>query len=306
MSVRFVMGRAGVGKTAHCLDAITASLRESPLAGPRLILLVPEQASLQMERALLDRSLGGAIHRAEVLSFRRLAFRILETCGDGGRSALTPTARAMALRWLASRHASALRYYQRTRRFTGFIEKLGRSVAEFIEQSVRPADLCPPAGGVRDPAGEEEDPVRALKLHDLQLLYGAYLELLGETRLDPSGYLDLARDRLSGCGWLPGALVYVDGFAGFSRQEQVMLVALAGVAERMDLTALVDPAGVSVLDIIETIEGETDTGRCVLEDRPCAGGGLCALHRPWSSAREHLLAELADTPLAGLTIRSPA
>src|SRR5688500_15833892 len=39
---------------------------------------------------------------------------------------------------------------------------------------------------------------------------------------------------------------------------------------------------VSVLDVIEAVEGPTDTGRCVLEDRPCGGAGLCALHVPWS------------------------
>ena len=41
-------------------------------------------------------------------------------------------------------------------------------------------------------------------------------------------------------------------------------------------TVLVDPAAVTVLEVIEAVEGPTDTGRCVLEDRPCADGGLCA------------------------------
>lgn len=97
---------------------------------------------------------------------------------------------------------------------------------------------------------------------------------------------------------------------GFLSQAMTPLVARGWVRSEPGptggYTALVDPARVSVLDIIEAIEGETDTGRCVLEDRPCAGGGLCALHRPWSSARAQLLGELADTPLASLTIRPPA
>ena len=53
MSVRFVLGRAGTGKTAHCINTIRRLLADSPVDGPRLILLVPEQASFQMERALL-------------------------------------------------------------------------------------------------------------------------------------------------------------------------------------------------------------------------------------------------------------
>jgi Rrf2 family iron-sulfur cluster assembly transcriptional regulator len=65
-------------------------------------------------------------------------------------------------------------------------------------------------------------------------------------------------------------------------------------------TALVDPAELTVLEVIEAVEGTTDTGRCVLEDRPCSGDEACALHRPWSSARALLLKELAGTPLASL------
>ncbi len=61
-----------------------------------------------------------------------------------------------------------------------------------------------------------------------------------------------------------------------------------------------DPAELSVLAVIEALEGATDTDRCVLEERPCGASTPCPLHRPWSSARGHLLAELGGTSLASL------
>jgi Rrf2 family transcriptional regulator, iron-sulfur cluster assembly transcription factor len=61
-----------------------------------------------------------------------------------------------------------------------------------------------------------------------------------------------------------------------------------------------EPAEVSVLAVIEAIEGPVDTGLCVLEDRACAQSGICALHRPWSRARDHLLADLGAQPLSSL------
>ena len=51
----------------------------------------------------------------------------------------------------------------------------------------------------------------------------------------------------------------------------------------------------SVLAVIEAIEGPTDSGRCVLVDRPCDETGTCALHVPWMRARTQLLGELAAT-----------
>lgn len=57
---------------------------------------------------------------------------------------------------------------------------------------------------------------------------------------------------------------------------------------------------VSVLEVIEAVEGPTETGRCVLEDQPCAKTGPCALHQPWSTARARLIEELRSTSLADL------
>ena len=53
-----------------------------------------------------------------------------------------------------------------------------------------------------------------------------------------------------------------------------------------------DLAEVSVLAVIETIEGPTDSGRCVLADRPCNEQGTCALHTPWLRARAQLRSQL--------------
>lgn len=55
---------------------------------------------------------------------------------------------------------------------------------------------------------------------------------------------------------------------------------------------------VSVLEVIEAIEGPTDTGRCVLADRPCNESGVCALHASWTRLRDQLLAELAAMSVA--------
>ena len=80
MSVRFILGRAGTGKTYYCLNAIREELKRSQ-AGPPLLFLVPDQATFEMSRALLrDGDLPGYA-RAHVLSFRRLAYHVFNEVG---------------------------------------------------------------------------------------------------------------------------------------------------------------------------------------------------------------------------------
>jgi Rrf2 family protein len=58
-----------------------------------------------------------------------------------------------------------------------------------------------------------------------------------------------------------------------------------------------DPAVVSLLQLIEAVEGPTADGRCVLRGTPCPPVETCALHDAWTRARDAMLHELSQTPL---------
>jgi Rrf2 family protein len=97
---------------------------------------------------------------------------------------------------------------------------------------------------------------------------------------------------------------HVDATAGFLTQAMSPLVARGWVVSEPGPTGGyrldVGLEDVSILDVIEAVEGPTDTGRCVLENRPCGGSAPCALHRPWTTARSEFLTELATTSLSDL------
>jgi Rrf2 family protein len=56
----------------------------------------------------------------------------------------------------------------------------------------------------------------------------------------------------------------------------------------------------TVLDVIEAIDGPTDLGRCVVADQPCGGAPHCALHLAWARARQELLGHLGRVSLEQL------
>ena len=63
---------------------------------------------------------------------------------------------------------------------------------------------------------------------------------------------------------------------------------------------LVSLEQVSVLDVIEAVDGPTDQGRCVVADGPCGRAPHCALHVAWARARDELVTHLADQSMASL------
>ncbi len=56
------------------------------------------------------------------------------------------------------------------------------------------------------------------------------------------------------------------------------------------------PSGrdVTLLQLVESVEGPLVDGRCVLEEHACDGDQPCALHTMWSGAREALMRSLDD------------
>ncbi|WRU95868.1 helicase-exonuclease AddAB subunit AddB [Priestia filamentosa] len=90
MALQFIIGRSGSGKTSYCLDQIRSELRSDPLGDP-IIYLVPEQMTFQSDYNLIStKGLAGMI-RAQVLSFTRLSWKVLQEVGGMTRLHLDDT-----------------------------------------------------------------------------------------------------------------------------------------------------------------------------------------------------------------------
>ncbi len=61
----------------------------------------------------------------------------------------------------------------------------------------------------------------------------------------------------------------------------------------------VDPETISVLDLIEAIEGPTEEG-CALRGGQCSAADKCAIHDAWTKAREALTEELSRRSITSI------
>jgi ATP-dependent helicase/nuclease subunit B len=114
MSVRFVIGRAGSGKTGHVFRSMVDAMRADPL-GPPIYLILPKQATFSAERELTcDSGLGGFC-RAHVLSFDELSRSVLAECGGGAIPEVTAIGRQMLLGHLLRKNAERAHLLRRRR-----------------------------------------------------------------------------------------------------------------------------------------------------------------------------------------------
>lgn len=232
MSLRFIFGRAGAGKTHYIFDHITKNVTVDPDGAP-VILLVPEQATFQMEYALA-KALGGSV-RAQVLSFHRLAHRVLLETGGAARIPIGELGKRMVLRQLLERHRTSLRVFGKTAGRPGFTDCLARTIGEFKTYLITPENL--------DTAGRVIDGAELLKnkLGDLSLLYRELNDYLSSRYTDPDDYLTLLADSLPASAVFRGAEIWIDGFKGFTPQEIKVIETLLQVAERVNVAFCLEP-----------------------------------------------------------------
>ncbi len=236
MGLRFVIGRAGTGKTHTCLTSIKRSAKD-PTPGTDIIFLVPEQSTFQMEWSLVsDPGLPGII-RAQVLSFRRLAWRVFSEAGGGSRTYVGETGKNMILRSLLEDLSGDLTLFRRSTSQVGFVDLLSRTIQEIKACRVSHNDF---ARWLSRP-GNRQKTTLWRKMRDLGLILSSLDRALEGRLLDPDDYLSLLSEKIPYSALVTGSEVWVDGFSGFTPQEYEVLRAVMARASTVNVALCLDP-----------------------------------------------------------------
>ncbi len=244
MAVRFIMGRAGTGKTRYCVEALARALAKEPL-GPPLIWLVPEQATFNAERMLVTHPAVRGMFRASVTGFRRLAHLVAVELGISQGSHMDDLGRVILLEKLVQEQRGKLKLFGRVADRPGFIANLDRMLRELQQHGHSPQTL---RDLVTRMAAGRGDAVLADKLADLALLLEAWQAALADRNLDPDLLQQNVADRLGESALVRGAHVWVDAFSALNVLEMRTLVALAQTAAAVEITLLADPDAPAIGD----------------------------------------------------------
>ncbi|MCC6546369.1 PD-(D/E)XK nuclease family protein [Candidatus Sumerlaeota bacterium] len=237
MSVRFLIGPSGAGKTHRCCGEIAAACAGDPLGAP-IIYLVPEQGSYEAERTLLESGLRGYT-RAQVLSFTRLAEFVFAQVPAPQRARLSRVHRDVLAKLLVTKAKADGRGALEAAE--GLEEALASFISETRQQAISIEDLRKAASAVeRHSTREDQYPPALLaeKLNNLARLLEEYEAIVASRFEDPQDTLRSLAELVVKTELLQGAHLYVDGFITFSPVEEQLLVALARKCERTTITML--------------------------------------------------------------------
>lgn len=211
--LRFVLGRAGSGKTHYIRDTLADLVRNG---AENVILIIPEQFSFESEKAMLE-LLGESMSRkVEILSFSRLADSVFreyggvsgKTVGDAGKAVLM----SLALESVSDK----LTIYKKHSRNTAIIEDFLSLRREFKRGGVTSDRLMEASENM----GKS---LLKAKTEEMALVFAAYDALLSQSFLDEDDLLTRLCGTLENHDFFSGKIVAIDSFKGFTAQEMKII-----------------------------------------------------------------------------------
>jgi ATP-dependent helicase/nuclease subunit B len=238
MSLRMVTGRSGSGKTQICMDEIKNRLLENP-GGEPIIYIVPEQMTFQAEYRLATNPLLGGMIRAQVYSFSRLAWRILQETGGISRYHLSSVGVSMLIRKIIEEKKDQLKLFQRAADKNGFVQQVEQMITEFKRYCIHPNEIIQEAVKV-NVSGDSASRALQDKLNDLEIIYRQFEDEVFGKYIDSEDYFHLLSEKISLSTYLKNAEIYIDGFYSFTPQELLVIKELMKHCQRVTITMTTD------------------------------------------------------------------
>src|SRR5699024_3873590 len=197
MGLRFLLGRAGTGKSSRTLDEIKEKLQNDP-QGPSICYIVPDQMTFQQEYALFkDENIKGSI-RAQVVSFSRLAWRILQETGGSTRQFISSVGIQMMLRKIIEEKQTDWRMFQKAVEKKGFLEQLEKMITEFKRYSITPDIIDEKIESINQFIHQSpHEEALTKKLEDLSYIYEKLVYALQYNYIDSEDELQLLVEKIS-------------------------------------------------------------------------------------------------------------
>ena len=232
MSLQFVFGNSGSGKSEYLYNRILEEARENPDVD--YLLIVPEQFTMQTQRELVLRQEKNAIMNIDVLSFQRMAFRVFDELGKNDVTILEETGKNLVLRKVAQEKLEELKTLKGNMKKIGYISEIKSLLSELTQYNIGPKDI-----EMILQNSKENEPFQ-MKMRDIELMYRGFQEYLKDRYITAEEVLELLSDLADKSEMLKNSVLILDGFTGFTPLQNNLLRKLFKISREILVSLCMD------------------------------------------------------------------
>ena len=232
MSLTFILGASGSGKTERLYEKVLQTAKEHP--DRTVLVIVPEQFSLQTMKDLITRSETKSMSNIEVLSFLRLSYRVFEELGIVPGELLSDVGKSLLIKRVVGRLSGELRVFAANAKKAGFIDEMKSLISEFYQYGITPEALEQMRMLAKD------EPVLYKKLSDISVIYQGFAESIEGKYLATETVSDVLAEVIGESALMKDCDVFLDGFTGFTPSQYGLLRKLLQYAGNCYMTLTAD------------------------------------------------------------------
>ena len=237
MSVKFILGRGGSGKSTYMLEQIKERVQDNETSP--VIRLVPEQYTFEMEKRMSKLFTGSKKDkylRARVLSFKTMSDIVFSNVGGLTDVNINSSGKAMITYRAIESASNELEIFSKSASNPGFVNSISEVISEMKQYNISYEKL-------ETVANEVDNETLKLKLKDLSKIYKAFEEKLHENYVDSQDILNSLAEKIDSCDYFKDAYIYIDEFTGFTPNQYRVLRTIFNKAKEVNISLTVDNAG---------------------------------------------------------------
>lgn len=231
MGLNILVGRAKSGKSSYIYDDINKEIRKNSHAN--LILIVPEQMTYQAEHEIIDRIKHQGIMAAEILSFTRLGYKILEEVGGLKIQEINNYGKIMLLKKVLEENKKELKLFNKASRQEGFLREFDSLLSELKQNCISVEFL---EQVMKYKVNEDDNQLLSNKLEDIIKIYKEINKITKDTFFDEEDKMDLFISAVVHSDYIKNSIIWIDGFEGFNKQKHKLIRELIKYSKDVTIT----------------------------------------------------------------------
>jgi len=240
LGLKIIAGRAKTGKSTYIYDEINLEINKR--TNENLILIVPDQMTYQAEYEIIDRFKNNGIMDVEILSFKRLAYKVFEEVGGLKVQEINNYGKIMLLKQIFEEKIKELQVFKKASKQDGFLREFDHLIKE-LKQNCISIEFIENINKYKI-----NNELLKRKLADVIKIYKEINEKTKDRFYDEEDKMNLFISAIEKSKYIKNSKIWIDGFDSFYGQRYNIINNLIKYSKDVSISLNID---ISCLNGIE-------------------------------------------------------